>query len=243
MVILEELSKQLRSNLPGIGYSDGTYSNVNFFSLSGEGSGATGSVTIADGVLSSVSLANTGTGYIVGESLGITTADVTKGTGAQISISEINGVDTLYLTNVKGEHLTVDDPLVYYDDSGIAQTLNTGVTTAVRTSIVSDELFSGNVIEVLHPNHALKDIRNKVDIYNVDQQDFHMKLNQDINATATSIGVVRYFNIRNIQGVSLLLDMYWLIMKSCIITVLVMELLNCNKRCRRNYGCITLFWR
>lgn len=192
----------IKANLPGIGYSDGTYSNVNFFSLSGEGSGATGSVTIADGVLSSVSLANTGTGYIVGESLGITTADVTKGTGAQISISEINGVDTLYLTNVKGEHLTVDDPLVYYDDSGNAQTLNTGVTTAVRTSIVSDELYSGNVIEVLHPNHALKDIRNKVDIYNVDPTRLPTELNQDINATTTSIGVADTSIFATFQGVS-----------------------------------------
>lgn len=194
--------QSIKANLPGIGYSDGTYNNVNFFSLSGDGSGATGSVTIADGVLSSASIANTGTGYIAGESLGITTADVTKGTGAQISISDINGVDTLYLTNVRGEHLTIDDPLVYYDNSGNAQTLNTGVTTAVRTSIVSDELYSGNVIEVLHPSHALKDIRNLVDIYNVDPTRIPSELDGDINATVTSIGVADTSPYGTFQGVS-----------------------------------------
>lgn len=194
--------QSIKANLPGIGYSNGTYNNVNFFSLSGDGSGATGSVTIADGILSSASIANTGTGYIAGESLGITTADVTKGTGAQISISDINGVDTLYLTNVRGEHLTVDDPLVYYDNSGNAQTLNTGVTTAVRTSIISDELYSGNVIEILHPSHALKDIRNLVDIYNVDPTRIPSELNQDINATVTSIGVADTSPYGTFQGVS-----------------------------------------
>jgi hypothetical protein len=194
--------QSLKANLPGIGYSDGTYSNVNFFSLSGDGSGATGIVTIANGVLSSASIANTGTGYIAGESLGITTADVTKGTGAQISISAIDGVDTLYLTNVRGEHLVVDDPLVYYDDSGNAQTLNTGVTTAVRTSIVSDELHSGNVIEVLHPNHALKDTRNVVDIYNVDPTRIPSELNVDINATVTSIGVADTSPYGTFQGIT-----------------------------------------
>ncbi len=192
----------IKANLPGIGYSNGTYSNVNFFSLSGEGSGATGSVTITNGVLASASLASTGTGYIAGESLGITTADVTRGTGAQISISAINGVDTLYLTNVQGEHFTVDDPLVYYDNSGNAQTLNTGVTTSVRTSILSDELYSGNVIEVLHPNNALKDIRNKVDIYNVDPTTNPSELTENINATVTTIGVANTSIYGTFQGVS-----------------------------------------
>ena len=192
----------VKANLPGIGYSDGSYSNVNLFSISGNGSGATGTITISDGKLSSVSLANTGTGYVVGESLGITTSDVTKGTGAQISISAINGVDTLYLTNVQGEHLTVDDPLVYYETDGTAKTLNTGVTTAVRTSTLSDELYSGNVIEVLHPNHGLKDIRNVVDIYNVDPTRNPTTLNNNINATVTTIGVADTSPFGTFQGIT-----------------------------------------
>ena len=66
--------------LAGTGYSAGTYSDVNFFSIDGQGSGATGVVTVTGTGVAQISIANSGTGYQIGESLGITTSDVFRGT-------------------------------------------------------------------------------------------------------------------------------------------------------------------
>ncbi len=189
----------LKVNRAGIGYSDGTYTNVSFFALSGNGSGAVGVVTVSSGVISQVSITTPGNGFIVGESLGITTSDVTKGAKAQISVSNISGFDKLYLTNVKGEEFAVDDPLVYYDDSSTAVSL---ASTLVSSSTLSNELYAGNVIEVLHPNHALKDIRNKVEIKDVAPTRTPSKLTATVNSTVTTVSVADTSPFATFQGIS-----------------------------------------
>jgi len=189
----------LNVNIAGIGYSNGTYNGVSLFTINGNGSGATADVTVSDNVVSSVSLASTGTGYIVGESLGITTSEVFKGSDAQISVSEIYGFDKLYLTAVQGEDFTADDPLVYYDDSSTVVSL---ANTTVVSSTVSNELYSGNVIQVLHPNHAMKDIRNSVEIYDVEPTRTPTTLTGAINATNTTVSVADTTPFATFQGIT-----------------------------------------
>ena len=58
-----------------------------------------------------INVTSTGTGYIAGETLGITTSSISSGSnspggsGARFSVQDINAsFDTLYLTNVQGEN-------------------------------------------------------------------------------------------------------------------------------------------
>ena len=51
---------------------------------------------------------STGNGWATGDVVGITTSQAGgRGSGAQLSIRDVNGVDTLYLTNVQGEEITM----------------------------------------------------------------------------------------------------------------------------------------
>ena len=88
------------------------------YNITGGGEDATATVTInAAGNVSSVSVSAGGTGYVKGDILGITTANVSKGKGAQLSVSGLGDVDTLYLTNVQGETFANDAQLYYYNTS------------------------------------------------------------------------------------------------------------------------------
>ena len=105
----------------GSGY--GTPSNpVSTFNINSNGSGLTLNVTVGSGIsnVTAVSVATSGSGYVVGDTVGLTTADIGGfGDGAVISVNSLWGVDTLYLTNVQGEEMTVGAGLSYYDDGGV----------------------------------------------------------------------------------------------------------------------------
>ena len=149
----------------GIGYSNGQFSNVPLYAITGNGTGATATVTISGGVVNTInSISNAGNGYAVGDVVGLTTSNMVKGSGAQITVSTITGTDTLYLTNVQGENFSNGD-LVIYNDS------NTAVSYA-NTDIVSSSelnpLFAGDVLEVAHYNHGMSAGNNTVQISGVE---------------------------------------------------------------------------
>ena len=148
----------------GIGYSNGVFSNVPFYTITGRGSGAVGIVTIANNKIFSVSIANTGTGYVAGDVLGIQTSTVSRGSGAKITVSSVPNVDTLYLNNVKGEWFTKGATLSYYN--GTTNVSLAGTDVDINSS-TPDTLYTGNVIEVSHYNHGMQADTNKVDISGV----------------------------------------------------------------------------
>ena len=145
----------------GAGYSDGVYTNVNLFAITGAGSSATGIVTVTSGVPSAVSITSgaKGHGYSKGDIVGLATADMVSGGGAQISVDAISGVDTLFLTNVQGEDYTLGQDLV------VNGTLHSS-TPITSNSVISD-LFTGNVLEVTQYGHGMTAGNNKVEISNV----------------------------------------------------------------------------
>ena len=145
----------------GAGYSDGVYTNVNLFAITGAGSSATGIVTVTSGVPSAVSITSgaKGHGYSKGDIVGLATADMVSGGGAQISVDAISGVDTLFLTNVQGEDYTLGQDLV------VNGTLHS--STPITSSSVISDLFTGNVLEVTQYGHGMTAGNNKVEISNV----------------------------------------------------------------------------
>ena len=154
----------LSVSVVGAGYSNGVYTNVDLFAITGAGSSATGIVTVSGGVPTAVSVTSSakGHGYSKGDIVGLATAGMLgRGGGAQISIDAITGVDTLYLTNVQGENYTLGQDLVV--NGAVPQS---GAVDITSNEVVSD-LFTGNVIEVSQYSHGMTAGNNKVEISNV----------------------------------------------------------------------------
>ncbi|WP_353428207.1 flagellar hook-basal body complex protein [Polynucleobacter sp. MWH-UH19D] len=68
----------------GAGYANGVYNNVPL--TGGSGAGATATVTVAGGVVTTVAIANPGSGYKVGDSLSAAVANIGGGAGAGFSV-------------------------------------------------------------------------------------------------------------------------------------------------------------
>jgi hypothetical protein len=189
----------LSNTLVGAGYSDGTFTGVPLYSITGSGTGATGVVTFSSGQLTGTpSITNVGSGYVVGDVLGITTSNVSKGSGAQITVSALNGFDTLYLTNVQGQEFTSSQDLVVYDGATAVSYANTDITSSATIS----DLYDGRVIEVTQNNHGMHADNNLVTLANIEPNTIPTSLNAAIGSGATTISVANTSIFTTFEGIS-----------------------------------------
>jgi hypothetical protein len=146
----------------GIGYTpssgSATYSSVNLDTITGSGQGATANITISNGsvVSTGVTIASGGSGYQVGDVLGITTiGSLTIGQNARFSVGILTGVNQLILDNVQGDFIVGSGKTVQYiNNSGLTTTLNSsygGNVTISAINVISDGLS----IVVNHKNHGM----------------------------------------------------------------------------------------
>lgn len=171
----------------GTGYSQGTFSGVSLYPETGYGTTVTASVVInSSGEVSSVSIANSGTGYVVGDVLGIKTSDVVRGTGAKITVSQTYGIDTLYLTNVSGETFAPNTTteLVYYSSPNTRVSIS---GTYIQRSAVLSELYEGNIIQVYDYSHGMHSPTNIVTLSNISPTSIGVKIVDQINSESTSL--------------------------------------------------------
>jgi hypothetical protein len=189
----------LTSNIVGAGYSNGTFTGVPFYSITGSGTGATGIVTFSSGALDSAPhITNPGNGYVVGDVLGITTSSVTKGKGAQVTVSALNGFDTLYLTNVQGEELTAGQDLVVYNGATAVSYANTDILSSNTVS----SLYDGRVLEVTQYNHGMHADNNVVKLANLEPNTIPTTLNAAVGITSTIISVANTSIFGTFEGIT-----------------------------------------
>ena len=158
----------------GIGYtpSDGitTFSGVNLTTITGSGSGAVAQITISNGVASAASITSGGTGYQIGDVLGISTIGVSSvGRNARLTVVSIANTNQLILDNVQGNFL-VGTGLTMQYTSGVVgvgtTTLNYtfgGNVTLSSINVVNDGLH----VKVNHQNHGMYFNDNLVNISGV----------------------------------------------------------------------------
>ena len=182
----------------GSGYSTGTYSNVPLYSITGSGSGAIGLVTFASGTISAASITYGGSGYSIGDRLGITTSSVDKGTGAIIDVTTVDGIDTLYLTNVQGEEFTVGQDLVVYEGSTSVSFANTDITS----STAPNSLYDGRVIEVNQFNHGMHSDNNIVTLANIEPNTIPTSLTAQLGLNDTTISVANTTVFATFEGIT-----------------------------------------
>jgi hypothetical protein len=181
----------------GIGYSNGTYTGVPLYSITGSGEGAVATLQFSDNGLSSiVSFEDTGNGYSVGDVLGITTSIVGKGKGASITVSNINGLDTLYLTNAQGELFSAGNNLIKYNENSIV-----GLAASIRgLSSVINPLYDGRVIEVSNFNHSMHSDTNIVSLSGISPDTSPTLLTQELTSNSTTISVASTLPFATFEG-------------------------------------------
>tara|TARA_B100000900_G_scaffold78040_1_gene62507 strand:- start:4059 stop:11225 length:7167 start_codon:yes stop_codon:yes gene_type:complete len=187
----------------GSGYSTGSFFNVSLYSLTGNGSGVTGTVVVGgSGAVSSVSIGSTGNGHVVGDVLGITTADMgNAGSGGEVTVTSIFGMDTLYLTNVQGEKINDGRKLVYYTDI-VTETIANSTVDVRGDSVINGDLYSGNVLEVNTSNHSMNSIENVVQLDGIKPDTVPVLLTENISSTDTVISVANTAPFTKFEGIT-----------------------------------------
>lgn len=178
-----------------------TYNAVPLYNITGNGSGMTATIaTNSAGEISSATVtSNTGgSGYVVGDVLGITTSNVIKGRDALISVTATNGKSTLYLKNVQGEEFTVGQALVV--ESGSTQV--SLATTTILSSTTYDDKYVGNVIEVEHYNHGMTADNNFVTLADVEPDTIPVLLTNSLGLSDQVISVASTSEFSTFSGIS-----------------------------------------
>ena len=188
----------------GIGYTPSagfaTYT-ANLTTFSGSGSGAIASVTVSSGGITSCFITNGGTGYAVGDELGISTlGSTTLGRNARFSVGIISAINAVVLDGVQGVFNTgVAATMTYV----VQETGAVGILTGVRADSVSvNSNNDGLHFKVRHRNHAMNSGTNGVSISNIKPDMRPTTLSADINATATgNIGLANTSKFETFENV------------------------------------------
>ena len=157
----------------GIGYTPKsgslTFSGVNLVTLTGSGRGASANITINNGVAIAATISNPGSGYQVGDVLGISTIGVSSvGRDARFSVVSIGMTSELILDNVQGEFIVGSAHTIFYtNSSGITTELNYSEGQPVHVSTVNVD-NDGLHIKVNHQNHGMYFDNNLVQISGVE---------------------------------------------------------------------------
>ena len=186
----------------GAGYSNGVFANVPLYNISGNGSGAQATVTFAGTTISTISITATGEGYVPGDILGITTANVASGVGGQVSVQTIGATNALYLTNVQGENFTNTETIQYYTDPDDETSRTSATSTVNGNSSLVDDMFSGNVMRIKQYNHAHHGGNNKVEIVDVQPDRERVQLTAEFGINDTSVSVANTSVFATYEGLT-----------------------------------------
>ena len=193
----------------GIGYTPtlGTYTYVGvaLTNITGTGRDLTANVMIENGVAVAATVNNSGSGYQVGDVLGITTiGNNSVGRNARLSVVSIASTNELILDNVQGNFVIAGTgkTVQYTNNLGITTTLNSssgGNVQINNINVVSDGLH----INVDHRNHGMHHDLNRVTISEAESDILPTKLTLPYGASSTSnINVDSTNNFNTFENVS-----------------------------------------
>ena len=86
---------------------------MNFTTLTGNGSGATGIVTVSSGTVDSVCVLNTGSGYQVGDTVTATLGSNNLGRNLILTVGVVTSTNALKLTGVTGQDFNTSELVQY----------------------------------------------------------------------------------------------------------------------------------
>ena len=191
-----------------------TTSSVDTFAITGKGSGLKLNITATpslSGPITNATPVARGNGYQVGDVVGIVTSGVGlkggQGSGAQFTITSIDGIDTLFLTNIQADNspngFQNGTQIKYFKDDGSVQGI--GATGAIRDGEVNFDggLHAGNVMFVDQFNHGMYSTSNKVKLSDIESDVEPTIITADLSKTETSvISVASTSQFVNFEGIA-----------------------------------------
>ena len=176
----------------GIGYTPSsgiaTFSGVILETITGKGRDALAQVTISNGVAIGATITSGGSGYQIGDVLGISSIGaVNVGTNARFSLSNISNLNQIIVDNVQGDFVVGAAKTIQFKNS-------LGITTSLNgTGVLVDEIITetdGLHIKVDHRNHGMYFNDNLVTIFDAQSDIRPTKLSIQLAAdSAGSISV------------------------------------------------------
>ena len=193
----------------GIGYtpaaSQVTYSGVNLVTITGNGRGAVGSITINSGsiVSNGATITSGGSGYQIGDVVGFNTLGIASvGRNARLTITSIGATSELIVNEVQGNFIVgAANTVMFVDSDTQVRELNSANGGDVQISSINQD-NDGLHIKVNHKNHGMYFSDNKVEIYGVQSDVKPTKLTSAFNATSTSpLSVVKAEDFEEFENV------------------------------------------
>ena len=172
---------------PGIGYTPSsgiaTFVGVPLETITGNGRDASAIVTISNGVAIGASITSGGSGYQIGDVLGISSIGlVNVGRNARFSLSSIANINQIIVDNVQGDFVVGSAKTVQFVN-------NLGITTYLNgTGLLVDEIIIDNDglhVKVDHRNHGMYFNDNLVVISNAQSDIKPTKLSAQLPADST----------------------------------------------------------
>ena len=171
----------------GIGYTPSsgiaTFSGVILETVTGKGRNALAQVTISNGVAIGATITSGGSGYQIGDVLGISSIGaVNVGTNVRLSLSNISNLNQIIVDNVQGNFITgVGKTIQFINNLGITTSLN---GTGVEVNEIIEE-SDGRHVKIDHKNHGMYFKDNLVTISNAESDIKPTKLSIQLAADST----------------------------------------------------------
>ena len=171
----------------GSGYdaSATTFDNINLTTITGNGRGAKADVTLSAGEITGATISDGGSGYNIGDVLGITTTG--SGSGARLTVATVGETSELVFDNVQGDFVInqSDNKLQYKRTTGVSSDMKDNSEGPVYISnIVTDS--DGLHIKINHQNHGMHSNDNRVEIFGVSSDVRPTKLTLAYDSESTS---------------------------------------------------------
>jgi len=193
----------------GIGYTPSsgslTFNNLTLSNVESSGRNATANITISNGVAIAATILDGGTGYSVGDVLTVSSIGISSiGRNLRLSVSELDGINELIVTDVQGEFTVgAGYTIQYVNNSGITTNLNGGYGGNVLLSSPEEVVFDGLHAKVLHRNHGMHSGVNQVVITGAKSNITPTTLATSYSSSSTSdIVLSSSTNFSTFEGVS-----------------------------------------
>lgn len=164
----------------GIGYTNGTFTNVSLESETGSGTGIVATIGVVNSGISTVTITSGGFGYSIGDSLIIPEKEygLNVGFGGKLTVTGVSNINNAFiLDNVQGNFTAGISTLFYVNSSNAV--VSTGATIS---TIKNDPYYDGLHMKVNHMNHGMHSTENYVKISEM------RPLSSEVNSkTTTSI--------------------------------------------------------
>ena len=176
----------------GLGYTPSsgalTYTGVALTSITGSGQNMTANISINNGVAVGATVVNGGSGYVIGDVLGISSlGNNPAGRNARFSLVSLASTNEIILDNVQGDfEVGAGKTLQFTNSSGSLVTLNGANGNVIPTSIRTVGNNDGRHLIVDHKNHGMYHENNRVTISGVESDVIPTKLTAPYSSDSTA---------------------------------------------------------